>query len=805
MRYVCVHGHFYQPPRESPWLEHIEVQDSAYPYHDWNERINAECYAPNAASRILDSRDRIIRIVNNYARSSFNFGPTLLAWLADRAPTTYRGVMDADCDSAKRFGGHGSALAQPYNHMIMPLANARDKRTQTWWGLRDFQHRFGRVAEGMWLPETAVDIPTLEVLAEHGIRFTILSPTQASAVRVIGSAEWRDVSGGRIDTTRPYLQRLPSGREIAIFFYDEAVSRAVAFEGLLRNGERFAHRLLGILREHDPAPQLAHIATDGETYGHHHRHGDMALAYALRHIEIGGLARLTNYAQFLELHPPHEEVRIAEQTSWSCAHGIERWRSDCGCHTGGEPGWHQAWRAPLRDALDWLRDTLAPLYEREAASLLADPWAARDDYIDVILDRSPDSLAGFFTRHALCPLDEAERIRALELLELQRHAMLMYTSCGWFFNDLSGIETIQVLQYAGRAIQLAQELFHNSVEPEFLQRIALARSNRPEMGDGRTLFETTVRPAMVDLLGVAAHYAVSMLMGGEESGRVYCYRVQLQHHVRRWSGEAELLVGRVRVTSTITLRWEVLTFALLRFGSHNLSGGIRRFRGQQDYDALAAELVGAFDHADTSRVVQLLARFPEYSFSLKSLFADRQRQILDRLLQESVRDAEAAYREVYRRDVSLMRFLEELELPVPRAFLFAAEYVINVELRRAFEFDHLDLERARALMDEAESLAIALDHEGLAFVVQGTLERLARECCEDPDDLDMLEMLAALAAAAKSLPFEIDRWKVQNVYYEMVQTLYQPRRDLARAGDPAAERWIALFTAVGEQLSVAVE
>ncbi len=494
-RWLCIHGHFYQPPRENPWLEAIESEGSAWPYHNWNERITAECYAPNAASRILDREGRTERIVNNYAWISFNFGPTLLAWLEAQQPDVYQAIVDADLASRERFSGHGSALAQPYNHTILPLSNRRDKRTQILWGLRDFETRFGRAAEGVWLPETAVDLETLDLLAEQGIRFTILEPNQARRVRPLGEdgAAWTEVPDGRIDTTVPYQLRLPSGRRIALFFYDGPISRAVAFEGLLSSGERFAERLLSTLPADPDRPRLAHIATDGETYGHHHRHGEMALSYALHHIESNGLARLTNYGEFLAAHPPEQEVEIHEGTSWSCLHGVARWREDCGCCTGGEPGWNQAWRAPLRLALDWLRDELIPRYEEAAGKIFADPWAARDDYISVILDRSPESVAAFFERQAGRQPEEDERVRALQLLEMQRHAMLMYTSCGWFFNDLAGIETIQVLRYAGRAVQLAEQLFAAPVEPGFLHLLEEARSNDPRAGTGRDLYEQHVR------------------------------------------------------------------------------------------------------------------------------------------------------------------------------------------------------------------------------------------------------------------------------------------------------------------------
>jgi alpha-amylase/alpha-mannosidase (GH57 family) len=482
-RYICIHAHFYQPPRENPWLEAVECQDSAYPYHDWNERITTECYAPNGASRILDEKGYIRQIVNNYGRISFNFGPTLLSWMQENSPQTYQRILESDQENRERFSGHGSALAQAYNHMILPLANARDRQTQVIWGIRDFERRFERAPEGMWLPETAANLATLEALAAQGIRFTILAPHQASRVRAIDGRSWKDVSGGRIDPTRAYLARLPSGKTINIFFYDGPISRAVAFEQLLDSGERLVARLKSGFSDRRTWPQLAHIATDGETYGHHHKHGDMALAYALDRIESDAAIQLTNYAEFLENFPPTHEVQIIENTSWSCAHGVERWRSDCGCNSG-RAGWNQAWRGPLREALDYLRNCVAEVFESQGGALLRDPWAARDDYIDVILDRSPDSLWRFFEKHSRKELQPVETTDALKLLEMQRHAMLMYTSCGWFFDEVSGIETLQVLQYAGRVIQLARETGNLDLEPRFLERLAAAQSNVPEFGDG---------------------------------------------------------------------------------------------------------------------------------------------------------------------------------------------------------------------------------------------------------------------------------------------------------------------------------
>ncbi|HEV2215350.1 MAG TPA: DUF3536 domain-containing protein, partial [Terracidiphilus sp.] len=453
-RFVCIHGHFYQPPRENPWLETVETQDTAAPYHDWSERICSECYAPNGAARIVNLKNQITRIVNNYARISFNFGPTLLSWLKENAPRTYRMILDGERRSRKSFRGHSSAMAQVYNHMILPLANRRDRITQIRWGIADYENNYGASPEGMWLAETAADAESLELMAQHGIKFTLLAPHQCKRIRPFkydgskNDAEWTDTPDASVDTTLPYLVHFDSGVSIAVFFYNGSVSRAIAFEGLLNSGENFAARLKSGFKE-NPAPQLVHVATDGESYGHHHKHGEMALAYALRLLEADKTVKLTNYAGFLAQFSPEYECEIVDNTSWSCVHGVERWRSNCGCN-GGKPGFNQEWRTPLRQALNELRDALAPLTEQEGAKLFRNVWAARDAYISVVLDRSEESIAAFLGDHATHELSTEERVRALELMEMQRHTQLMYTSCGWFFDDISGIETVQIIAYAAR-------------------------------------------------------------------------------------------------------------------------------------------------------------------------------------------------------------------------------------------------------------------------------------------------------------------------------------------------------------------
>src|SRR6202140_4054307 len=714
MRYVCVHGHFYQPPRENPSLEAIELQDSAYPYHDWNERITAECYAPNATSRILDNEQRIIKLINNYGMISFNFGPTLLSWLEAKAPRVYAALQEADQLSSHKFGGHGSAVAQAFNHMILPLANRRDKVTQVKWGIADFEHRFKRRPEGMWMPETAVNIETLEVLAENGILYTIMAPRQAKRVRRKGGRSWKDVSGDRIDPSRAYLVNLPSKKTISVFFYDGPISQGVAFEGLLNDGKRFADRLMSGFSDSRQGPQLVHIATDGESYGHHHHRGEMALTYALDEIERQNLAKLTNYGEFLEKHPPKHFVEIVENSSWSCAHGVERWRSDCGCNSGGHP-WNQQWRAPLRAALDWLRDKLAPIFESRLKEYVRDPWATRDDYIRVILDRSEESRKAFFADQAIRPLEPHEQVAALKLLEMQRHALLMYTSCGWFFDELSGLETTQVIHYAGRALQLAEECGGERLEPEFVQQLALVKSNLPEHGDGAKIYEKWVKPAVVDIERVGGHYAISSLFESyPEKTRIYCYEVERDRYSVEAEGKMRLAHGSARLRSTITQESAALDFSVLHLGDHNVTAGLRSADASSDEDQ--NKLIAAFAQADTAEVIRLLDQvYGKHIVSLRQLFRDEQRKIANLILNEALNSAAAVYRTFFESQAPLIRFLNGLDIPVPAALKSAAEIALNNQLEQYLERPDLDLESIQGLLRERAPTKVSLESSTLEY------------------------------------------------------------------------------------------
>ncbi|HVN26874.1 MAG TPA: DUF3536 domain-containing protein, partial [Candidatus Binataceae bacterium] len=559
MTSIIIHGHFYQPPRENPWTGALEREESARPAHDWNERIHAECYRSNAFARVVNGKGQIERIVNNYANLSFNFGPTLMRWLEVAHPETNTRIVAADRISCERNAGHGGAIAQAYNHAILPLCNARDLRTQIKWGIADFRYRFEREPEAMWLPETACNDKVMSALIDAGMKYVILSPHQAERTRAIepreSHAEWKNVADGSIDPRKPYkyLHRDGSGRSMAVFFYDDGIARAIAFENLLWSSEALLDRLVSGAA----GGPLVNVATDGESYGHHYKFGDRCIAYAF---EVEARRRgleVTNYGAYLARNPPRDEVEIkpgpdGEGTAWSCVHGVGRWYRNCGCHTGGEPEWNQEWRTSLRAAYDLLRDECARGFEELGARLFRDPWKARDDFIEVVLYRSAAHDA-FLARHARHKLDSAARLRALTLLEMQRNAMLVYTSCGWFFNELSGIETVQTMKYAGRTMDLMESLGLPTPHDRFLEVLSQAKSNLPEMGNGADVFRRFVMPCRVTPKRIAAHLAISRLADGIEEretalGDYSCHEEDVRS---RQSGSIHLATSRVSLRNSI--------------------------------------------------------------------------------------------------------------------------------------------------------------------------------------------------------------------------------------------------------------
>jgi len=803
--YLCIHGHFYQPPRENPWLETVEIQDSAAPYHDWNERICAECYATNGAARIVNTRNQITRIVNNYARISFNVGPTLLNWLRENAPRTYRMILGGERRSRERFNGHSSAMAQVYNHVILPLASRRDRVTQIRWGIADYEHHYGAPPEGMWLAETAADNESLELLAEHRIKFTLLAPSQCKRIRSLKEgAAWMDTPHASADTTRPYLVRFASGASIAVFFYNGPASRAIAFEGLLNSGENFAARLKSGFKE-GAQPQLVHVATDGESYGHHHKHGEMALAYALQLLDTDKTVKLTNYSSFLDEFPPEYECEIVENTSWSCVHGVERWRSDCGCN-GGVPGYNQAWRGPLRQALDELRDAVAPLTEQEGALYFRDVWAARDAYIRLILDRSDESVEHFFREQQSHALSAAQRVQALELMEMQRHTQLMYTSCGWFFDDISGIETVQIIAYAARVLQLAQDLFGEraaSLEPAFQARLAEAHSNVPTAGDGAQIYKDCVRTMGLRLEQVAAHYAISSVFSSfAEETELFCFRVRRLSFDIYTSGRGRLALGRVHIASAITGLQQSFSFAVLHFGDQNITAAVRAYEESDaaSFEAFAAQATEQVQAANFPEVIRLLDRhFGRVDYSLTSLFTDEQRRIVQLILNSTLWDIENSLTTIYQDHASLLHYLAQAGLPKPPALTLAAGFAINAGLRRALEVDPVDQAQLRSFLSLAKADQVPLETAHLSYIADLRMKRAMVELQMSAGSLEMLDRALVLARTLTELPFELNLWQAQNIWHEVLRTSDYALTALVPADHP---RWEKDFSELGRCLSI---
>jgi alpha-amylase/alpha-mannosidase (GH57 family) len=802
---ICIHAHFYQPPRENAWLEEVEPQDSAYPYHDWNQKIAAECYGPNAKSRILDSEKKIVDIVNNYSKISFNFGPTLLSWLKRKEPEIYASIIEADRVSRGNFSGHGSAIAQCYNHMVMPLANIRDKRTQVLWGIRDFESHFGRRPEGMWLPETAVDTETLDIMSEQGIKFTILAPSQAAGFRRIGDHDWKEVNGAKIDPKIPYLFLLPSGRSIAVFFYDGPISHDIAFGDLLKNGENFAKRLRGAFVNSEEA-QLVHIASDGETYGHHHRFGDMALGFCLHYIESNKLANITIYGEFLEKFPPKHEVRIFENSSWSCIHGVERWRNNCGCNSGAHPKWNQAWRAPLRYALDRLRDDLLSVYEKEMALYADDPVMVRNEYIKVILDRSKENVEKFLSVHVKNELSHEDKVKFLKLLEMQRYAMLMYTSCGWFFDEISGIETVQILQYAARAIQLADGVGNIALRDIFLGLLEKAPSNIPGLKNGANVYKTFVSPSVLDIARVGGHYAISSLFEQyPETIKIYSFTAQSQMYDRIGVGKQKLAIGKAHIFSDITWEEDIISFVVLHLGDHNIVGGVRQYADEDTFIRMYQKIRDMFIKSDISGTIRLIEKhFIEHHCSLWHLFRDEQRKILNQILDSALKEVDASLHQINERHYPIIQALRQLHVPLPKVFWVTVELMLNTDLIHTLEKEELDMDRLKRLVDEAKKWGLELDKTTLGFVAANKVNTLMGRFAGNPGDSSLTGEIVEIFKTLKPLELVINFWKAQNIFFSIGKEMYPGMEDRSSKGDKAAGQWITNFDELSNYLRIKI-
>ena len=811
--FLTIHGHFYQPPRENPWLEAIELQDSALPFHDWNERINKECYNPNSVSRIVDNRNRVLDIVNNYEYMSFNFGPTLLSWLEHFAPLTYERIIKADIESAAEHSGHGNAIAQVYNHIIMPLANEQDKRTQILWGIRDFEYRFGRKPEGMWLAETAVDDDTLRILEENGIKFTVLSPYQADKFRKKSDKEWTDVSWGNIDPARSYRYYIKSapGKFIDLFFYDGAISRSVAFDELLTDGNKFTKRLKEGISDCRDYPQLVNIATDGESYGHHTKFGDMALAYVLKIRAKDEGFTITNYAEFLDKYRSDCEVEIKQASSWSCFHGVGRWKEDCGCSTGGHPGWNQKWRAPLRKALDYLRDELIPIYENEGSKYFKnDVWTTRNKYIEVILNRGEQNVKKFQNENFKPNLSDEEKVKAMELLEIQRQNLLMYTSCGWFFSEISGIETVQIMKYAARSMQLAAKFTDKNLEENFTEILSEAKSNLPEHGTGKEIYEKFVKPSAVTLKQIASLWALSSLYQDfEDEEDVYCYKITRKAYKRVNKGAAKLVICNIEVQSKITLQKSNLLVALMQYSGGDFHCAIKEYSDDYEYNKIKTDLIKLFLVNPLTEIIRAIDEFfgKEY-FTLKDIFIEERRKILQILLKGKLEKFSQMYKDMYDEGKGSIYHLQSLGLGIPNEFKISAAYALSQNFNELLAdsdgfLDEDLIQHAKDLNYEAKRINIQMDKEQSNKIFSAKiLQNINR--LEYSFEIQQASAILELFDNIEALDLQVDISEAQNVYYTKI---YHRIGDVIESATKRAanKKFADALLKIGERLNINTE
>lgn len=776
---LVIHGHFYQPPRENPWTDTVEREPGAQPYHDWNERIYYECYRANAFARISDRYNRVEAIVNNYEGISFNFGPTLLTWLERHHPKTYERILEADRESASVRGGHGNAIAQGYNHAILPLCNERDRRTQIRWGLEDFRFRFKREPESLWLPETACDDSTLGALIDEGLAYVILSPFQAERVRPIGGAEWRSAADGNIDTSIPYryFHRDGSGRSIAVFFYNGALARSIAFEGALASSRALVERFVQAAQAGEG--HLVSVATDGETYGHHFRFGDRGLAYALEVEALPQGLRVTNYGEYLEENPPVWEVEISlgslgEGSSWSCAHGVSRWIRDCGCTTDSTEGWTQQWRTPFREALDFLRDEAARAFDETKDKLFADPWAARDDYIKLIVSRHRFR-EEFLYRHARRWLQQEEKERALTFLELQRHSMLMYTSCGWFFSDISRIETLQDLEYAGRVLDLMEELGLDSPRERFLEILSEAKSNRPERGNGADIFRRFVDTARVLPAAIASSHAISSLVSREpEEVEMAGFQFSRDEFSRKQHGRLKLATGRMTLDSVWTGKHYDYAFAAMHFGGVDFLCALKAFMGEAEFREAAEKLWSNFRTASLPTMLRLMqAEFGPEEFGLEHVLPEGRERIAEIIFKNLVNRFTDEYALLYRENRRRIEMLQRAGFELPQELRAAAEFTFGKrfeeEIRRQQQSrDPLAYRKAVQIAQEAAKRGYKFDRSSSRPVFEEMIEGAVHLAMTE-SSAENIHSALALISLAEALGIDVNLDKPQEEIYEALE------------------------------------
>ncbi|NVM02561.1 MAG: DUF3536 domain-containing protein [Candidatus Helarchaeota archaeon] len=814
-RFVCIHGHFYQPPRENPWIEEIELEDSAAPFPNWNERITYECYAPNAYARILDKDGKITKIKNNYEKISFNFGPTLLDWLEKKVPSVYKKILEADENSKKFNGGHGNAIAQIYNHIIMPLALKRDKETEIIWGIKSFERDFKRKPEGMWLSETAVDLETIELLIEHGIKFIILSPHQASKIRKIGTKDWIDIDIKSLDTTRCYKLNISNNKSISVFFYNKGLSSEIAFNGILKEGVYFIDRIIYSFDPSKNTPQLVNAATDGESYGHHKKFAEMALAYALEHIESRKLATIINYGYFLELFPPEFEVEIVENTSWSDSQGVERWRSDLGDSISEKPDWNQKWRTPLRDAMNFLKDKADKLYVQEISKYLQDPWAARNDYIDVIINRTEEQRKKFLSIYKKKKtLNEKEVHKIISLMEMQRNSLLMFTSCGWFFDDM-GIEAKQILKYAIRVIQIAKE-FDWDLEQEYKNIMNEAKSNIPPYKTGDIIFDEVKYEHIVNFEKAISNYALlSTMVPMEKKCELYVYKLHNLDHVRLEFGYAICVIGYLEIFSNLTCHFEKSMFIGIKL-ERDFLGGAKLIQDFDDYERDKKTLANIFERESMTELIRAVDHiFKDQIFGITDLFFKERKQVLNELITSNFIFLDTEFNQFYNTNLKFMRYLKNISVQIPDKFKLVLEYVLNQDLTQQFDtfLKEKNYENLKKTLQEGEYWGVKLDttrfDKEITRTIINLLNTILKSSLKNPNAITLLEQIEEALDFAVKYKLDIIMWEIQNEFIHIIEDNIELLKEIKRMKRSEIDfkfvQVLSLINTIGTNLNLDIE
>ncbi len=791
-KFFVLHGHFYQPPREDPWWMSISRQDSAYPNHDWNDKIYWECYLPNATARIFDRDSKIIQMVNNYSYINFDFGPTLFLWLREKHPDFIRLIKEADLKSMERNNGHGNAIAQPFNHMIMPLASDRDKDTQLFWGLRFFESVFNRKSEGIWLPEAACNYATLKHLKNHNIKYIILAPNQVEKVRKIGKKEWQDVSDGSVDVGLSYRIFLDKDKNdyIDCFFYQGDISHAISFQHIMHSAQSCAKRISSSYS----ANSFLSLATDGETFGHHHPFSEMCLAYLMKYELSSEKIEPINYGKFLEDNPPKHEAFIKEGegglgTSWSCSHGVRRWYDDCGCKTVNKPGWNQSWRKPLRDSLDWLSEELDKIFVSIGSEVLNNPWEARNDFIEIIIEPSDKSLEEFIGKHCK---DIERASSALKLLDMEHMRMLYYTSCGWFFDEISGIEPVQNLNYAARAIQLAREISGVDLEEVFLERLKLAKSNLDEFKDGRGVYERFVKPKIQSWDNYLSSYLIRNSFF-ETSSDFYKFKIEEHDKQKITQGDSELEFGAITIKDNISLDESKKIYIVLKKREDDRECFLRDFE-----DDVYKEIKDRFQDgiwiSDKKRLKELLNNFfSDRCYRVKDIYPTEQERILGEIFRDKKDHIFNILGDIWDNNVELMEEYRDIGLLLPYEMHLLGASIIHNQIKEILELfkntrDLKKIDQLKNLFIKIDKMRLDMDMDEVGRIVTDIASEISEEILKNPNT-ENVTILKNFHKEMLNLKIDYYRYIVQNNITTLVRNDLQLTPELKELADIYNINW----------------